>query len=478
MRCRDFTSVAPFQANGWCNFFKAIPALRDERRHFAGIDDRRLSAGKAGETPALHSAHYKNVIWCKMYFASLFLRTGKAMNRWTFLILFFVFAVNAHAEEPLSLSKSIDLAMRNSPSILALQKERAAAQAGVQIEKQLNNPSLIAETTRSQPNYFVGAGYLFELGGKRAKRIQIASGELSLADLNYQLALQTLRHDVRIAFYTLFLAQKKQQEVGQSRDLAQKLRDVANQRFELGDVARLELLEAELELKRRENELKQAEAETLSARAQLNTLLHRNPTEPLEIIAALEDHPLELNLDLLVEGAVANHLNVATIRQQQKTQEVRLKLAHAEKIPDLDLEGGTEIHDADFQYGYRAAVRIDLPILNQKSGEVAQANANLERLKAEEQAAIQKVRGDISAAYLRYQGALQQTESYVRDILPASVEIEQLAVESYEAGKTGILAVIDAQRSVRQVRVEYYDVLMQLQTALADLEQASGVEMK
>jgi outer membrane protein, heavy metal efflux system len=198
----------------------------------------------------------------------------------------------------------------------------------------------------------------------------------------------------------------------------------------------------------------------------------------LEITAALEDHPLELNLDHLVEDATANHLNLATIRQQQKTQEVRLQLARAERIPDLDLEGGTEIHDADFQYGYRAAVRMDLPILNQKNGEVAQANANLERLKAEEQAAILKVRGDISAAYLRYEAALQQAENYVKEILPASVEIEQLAVESYQAGKTGILAVIDAQRSVRQVRIEYYDVLAQLQTALADLEQAAGVEMK
>src|SRR5262245_55024662 len=101
--------------------------------------------------------------------------TGKTMNKWTLMFLFFIFTIQAHAEE-MSYIQALDVAIRNSPSLVALQKEKAAAEAGVQIEKQLNNPSLIAETTRSQPNYFVGGGYLVELGGKRSKRVQIASG--------------------------------------------------------------------------------------------------------------------------------------------------------------------------------------------------------------------------------------------------------------------------------------------------------------
>ena len=131
------------------------------------------------------------------------------------------------ADEPLDLQRAIDLATKNSPSMIALQREKAAAEAEAQIEGQFGNPSLIAETTRSQPNYFVGAGYLWELGGKRSKRMAVARGAVQLAEINYRLALQTLRHDARLAYYGLLIARKKEAEVSQSRDLAQKLYDVA-----------------------------------------------------------------------------------------------------------------------------------------------------------------------------------------------------------------------------------------------------------
>ena len=399
------------------------------------------------------------------------------MTKWLLLGLFLLPASGIFAQDQLDLQHAFELATRNSPSMIALQRERAAAEAEAQIEGQFGNPSLITETTRSQPNYFVGAGYLWELGGKRSKRIAVARGAVQLAEFNYRLALQTLRHDVRLAYYGLLIAQKKQAEVGKSRDLAQKLYDVANERFELGDVARLELLQASLELKRRQNDFSQQSSETQAALIELNQRLRRDPQATIELQDTTAA-PAEFNLDSLVSQAIANHYTLLSIRQQRKTEEARLSLAKAGRIPDLDLEGGTEIHDEDFQYGYRAALRLDLPIFNRKQGEVLLANTNIERLKAEEEAATIKLRSDISAAFLRYQASVLRAHNYETDILPESHEIEQLAVESYQAGKTGILSVIDAQRSVREVQLEYLDVLLQLQTALADLEQTSGVELK
>jgi outer membrane protein, heavy metal efflux system len=381
------------------------------------------------------------------------------------------------ADGALDLEAVVRMAAQNNPSLVGLQKEISAAQAEAQIEGYFGNPSLITEITRSQPNYFVGAGYLFELGGKRSKRIAVARGAVQLADIAYRQALQTLRHDVRIAYYELVVAQKKQTEVAQSRDLAQKLYDIANQRFELGDVARLEVLQASLEFKRRQNDFNQTAAETQAALVQLNALLHRDPQAAIELQDSTLTFP-ELNLDSLISKAVGEHYSLLSIRQQRATEEARLNLAKAGRVPDLDLEGGTEIHDADFQYGYRAALRLDLPFFNHKQGEILLANTNIERLKAEEEATTIKLRGDVSAAYLRYQASISRVRNYENDILPSAREIEQLAVESYQAGKNGIFSVIDAQRSIRDVQLEYLEALLQLQTALADLEQTSGVELK
>lgn len=376
----------------------------------------------------------------------------------------------------LNLQQAIQYTMEHNPGVIVLQKRRAIAEAEIRVAEQWNNPALVTEWTRSQPNYFVGAGYLLELGGKRSNRIAVAKGEADLAQLALSSGLRALRHDIRVAFYEAFQSQERMKQITLSRDLADKLLDVTKERFEAGDVAKFEVLQTELETKRRENELKIAESESKSAFVELNTFLNRNPEEPLQLDGALEEKPTIPPLETLVDQAILQHIEIQSIQKELNTEEARLALAKSERIPDLDLEGGTEINDADFQYGWRAALRLELPLLNQRKGEIARSNAATESLKAELEAAKQKTRAEIAKAYFKVEALSNQVETYQKEILPEAKEIEELSQESYHEGKTGLLSAIDAQRNMHEVRLEYLDVLMKFQTAIADLEQASGVE--
>jgi cobalt-zinc-cadmium efflux system outer membrane protein len=395
-----------------------------------------------------------------------------------------IFSVSAQTPQtqPQSLSLNIQQAiqytMEHNPGVVVLQKRRAIAEAEIRVAEQWNNPALITEYTRSQPNYFVGAGYLLELGGKRQNRIAIAKGEADLAQLALTSGLRTLRHDIRVAFYEAFQSQERMKQITLSRDLADKLLEVTKERFEAGDVAKFEVLQTELETKRRENELKEAESESKSALVELNTFLNRKPEAALQLDGALEEKPTIPPLETLVNQAISQHIEIQSIQQELTTEEARLALAKSERIPDLDLEGGTEINDADFQYGWRAALRLELPLFNQRKGEIERSNAATDNLKAELEAAKQKTRAEIEKAYLKVDALQKQVETYRKEILPGATEIEKLSQESYHEGKTGLLSAIDAQRNMHEVRLEYINVLMSFQTAIADLEQASGVELQ
>ncbi len=395
-------------------------------------------------------------------------------------LLFCGFAVYAQETTPLSLDlkEAIQRTLQNNPRAILLQKQKAIADAEVNVQSQRNNPSLIAENTRSQPNYFVGAGYVFELGGKRGKRITIAREEAAVAAAEYQAGIFALRREVRQGFYELLQSQQKRKEMDLSRDLAKRLLEISQQRFEVGEVARFEVLQAGLELKRRENEWKQVEAEGSTALLRFNALLNRPPGEPLELQGSMEDQPLLADLETLLERAISVHPDLQTLQRKIQAEEARLSLAHAQRIPDLDVEGGTEIHDADFQYGWRAALRLDVPLLNRNSGEILKSNITLESLRAEQTATQQKVRAEISSAYIQYQAALFQAKNYHEEILPAVDEIEQMSEESYREGKTGFLSVLDAQRNMREIRLEYLDLLMRYQTAVADLELTANVGLE
>ena len=401
------------------------------------------------------------------------------MNR--LLPMSLVFCLTAipvvYSQESMDLHQALEIATKNNPSLQVLERNKAVAEADIKIAQQYNNPSLIGETTRSQPSYFAGVGYIFELGGKRDKRTLVARSAAEVAQFDYRLGLLSLRHDVRVAYFTLLQARSKQEEVKVSRDLAQRLVDIAQQRYEAGDVARLEVLTAQVEYKQRENENQQADIDEKSALLQFNSLLNRSLQESLELKGSVEDFSPAPSLDSLVAQASAQHLELQSLQQKVKGEEANLALARAGRIPDLDTEAGTEIHDAEFQYGWRVALRFEFPLFNRRGGEILKSNATLLSLQSQQLAAQQKILTDVSAAYLKYQAALFQADNYRKEILPGSKELEELAEESYKEGRTGILGVIEAQRASRQIRMGYLDVLLQYQTAVADLEQASGVEL-
>ena len=52
-----------------------------------------------------------------------------------------------------------------------------------------------------------------------------------------------------------------------------------------------------------------------------------------------------------------------------------------------------------------------------------------------------------------------------------------MAEESYREGKSSILTVLEAQRSLRDVRVEFLQAQFDFQMAVADLEEAAGISL-
>ncbi|HYY41386.1 MAG TPA: TolC family protein [Pyrinomonadaceae bacterium] len=98
----------------------------------------------------------------------------------------------------LSFEQIYELAARDNLQINAVRQRRAVAEAGIQIARQRPNPELITGYTRSEPRLNYSVSQPLELGGKRARRIEVARNELRLTELDVDAALRTLRRDVRV----------------------------------------------------------------------------------------------------------------------------------------------------------------------------------------------------------------------------------------------------------------------------------------
>jgi cobalt-zinc-cadmium efflux system outer membrane protein len=379
----------------------------------------------------------------------------------------------------LTFEEIYDLAEHNNLQIAAVRRRRAVAEAAVLIARERPNPDFITTYTRTEPRLNTAVSQVVELGGKRGRRIDVARNELRLTELDLDAALRTLRHDVRAAYFNIGLARNTlvlgQQAVDQAKDLA----DIARTRFDAGDIAQFEVLQANLAVDRATNDLARLDNSERIARATLNQLLNRAPDAPLDLRDSLFVKPVSISTAELIGRALATNVDLRTAEQQIATEQSRLKLARAQRVPDLTLQPGLESFDSAFpgHPGFNMQVTVPLPIFNRGTAEIKRSSAMLEQLEAERDATRQRVSLDIGRAALNLESARKQVEFYESRLLPEAERVRELANEAYRIGQTSLLSVIDATRNAREVRQAYLQALTDYQTALADLEQAAGVKM-
>jgi len=163
------------------------------------------------------------------------------------------------------------------------------------------------------------------------------------------------------------------------------------------------------------------------------------------------------------------------MQKQIDESRARVALAQAMRRPDPSVTGSF-VYDnkPDFTYGWRFGAAIALPILTTGRADVAVAEATLNRAVADRDARVQQITGAVSAAVARAAGARQAVERYRTDILPASLQVEQMAQESYQSGQTGLPALLQTVQAAREVRQRALQAGLDYQLALADLERAMG----
>jgi len=413
-------------------------------------------------------------------------RSRAAVRLFASLAISLCLSAVAHPQTPTATSSSdgfsfeqlYELAARDNLQINAVRRRRAVAEAQIQIAGQRPNPDFISAYTRSEPRWQPSVSQLIELGGKRGRRIDVSRNELRLTELDLEAALRTLRHDLRVAYFNIGLARNSLALGQQVVDQAKELANIARERFEAGDVAQFEVLQANLAVDRSTNYLARLENTERIARATLNQLLNRAPDAQLDLRDTLFVKTVPVSTSDLIGRSLASNVDLRTAEQQITTEQSRLKLARAQRVPDLTLEPGLETHDSAYSNpGFKMQVTVPLPIFNRGGAEIKRSSAMLEQLEAERDATRQRVASDVSRAALNLESARKQVEFYETKLLPDAERVRQLANEAYRIGQTSLLSVVDATRNALEVRQAYLQALFDYQTALADLEQAAGVKM-
>ena len=392
--------------------------------------------------------------------------------------LVWVFAAEARAQQALDLRGALGAAEAANLELRAARQQRAMSIAGLTTARQLPNPTLGFTAARDTPHEGVSLDIPIELGGKRSKRIAVAQEEQKSTEIDIAVLARQVRRRTREAFYHSLAAREQTAQAKAALDLTTRVRDLAQQRFAAGDVAQLEVLQADVELARANADYETTAQAQKAAGVVLAALLNRSLEAPLELQGQLQDVPPEPALLAVTTQAMQTSGDILKTSQDLRTEERRLALAKAQRIPNLDLSGGADFNSPpDFRTGGKGGVAVTLPLFYHGQGEVALSTAKIELLRPTLASQRTNVSAQVASAYFDYLAKRHQVEQYRDKVLPQSVRLEQMAEESYQAGKTNLLILLDAQRRLNDVRKAYLDTLFAAQSAFAALEEAVGAPL-
>jgi cobalt-zinc-cadmium efflux system outer membrane protein len=382
-------------------------------------------------------------------------------------------AVSAQAPgAPLTLDDALAAALASNKTIVAARLQRAVDLAGVDVARERLNPEFGYEASRETPRQALGLTFPIELGGKRGARTAAAEAAVATGDAAIAQTIAAVNDDVRRTYATLAGAEQRLAIAEEVASLYTRARDAAHARYEAGDVPRRDDVAAQADWFGAQNEVTAARGEVEAGRASLNVLLGRAPDSPL--VLAPPASPAELpGLAAAMQRADQNNADLALIDREIAEQTARINVARAFQTPDVGLGGGVTFDaEPEFSVGWRANLGLTIPLFTTHKAGVQMESAVLDRLHAEREAVRDEIAGAVAAALARAAAAGQRLTAYTRDILPLSQQDEAFAQDAYQAGQTGIDALILALQHARDRRLAGLQALLDYQFALADLERA------
>ena len=374
----------------------------------------------------------------------------------TFLVVCFSASAPGSAQEPpLTFQSALDLAIANNLDLAAARRGRAVREAGVKTAGQHPNPDLVFESTKDTPHQMLSLDIPFE-PWKRSRRIDLAREELKLADVDDAAAIAALRRSVRLAFYGLLAAEEGATLAQSMVEVATRVHEVAQARFEEGAAPRLDVMGADLGLLRAKADLELVRSARVAAQAELNGLLNRPPTQPLAVAGDLAEGAPLPPVEEAVARAAAGNAELRAAEQEVAIEDRRLGLLKGERLPTPVFSLGAVFNaPGEFDVGYRAGVSLAVPIFDRNQGQIAGSLVLADQARTRRDALRRSVEAKAYAAHARALAQRAQVAAYRETLVPTATTIESLAEEGYRLGRSPVLAVLEAQRTLRDAKSEY-----------------------
>jgi outer membrane protein, heavy metal efflux system len=394
-------------------------------------------------------------------------------------------------------TKSVDLktyiqdVAKGNLSYIAEQFSLERADAALAAARVFTDPEIAVGYSDSQDNKMLmgksveaGIAYQVNLGNVRAARLGLAGSEKDLAGLVLQKYFQDLRADAALVFYNT-LKFKLLADV--QKDTYLRLRELASAdsiRLMTGTIMEVDARQSAIEARLQKNEMIRADASWKMSLIQLTRLIGTVRPDTSYLPSGSLEIPLhDFDPGQLIDKARQNRLDLQVAIQNRIVSERMLGLLQAGRAMELGIETSlsyntqalNDIAPSPQHYAFNMGLSIPLKFSNLNRGDLNAAKLAVKQMEVAFQDAEQLIVADVNRSFIEFQSQKQQLGEFHSGLMEEAEIILNNKIYSYKRGETGLLDVLNAQRTYNEIRQSFYQTHYDYLASLIELERAAGI---
>ena len=449
----------------------------------------------------------------------------------TIMIALIVCSTPLRAAEPvLTESAAVERALRENPRLSALGESIAAHEAATLQAHKRPNPELsfeveeirfsdgpeldmvatdaggaaLGRSTEEVDNAgFAGSeitlsvSQRIELGRKRAKRIALADSATRVALWDYEAARADVIASSRRAFVEVLSGQERTALRGQLAAVAKAAAETVRQRVEGGKVSPLQGDRADIAYAQARIAVTAAERDLAASRASLAFQWGMFNPDFDSVHGDLNARSTLPSVATL-EAALEQNPDIARWTAEIARRDEAIRLERARGIPDLTVTAGwrnTGLADsASTSFGAGGGISgferssfdderenslvlglsIPLPFFDRNQGRIREAEHRALQASYERSANRNFLAEGVVRIHERLQALADELRVLQEQVVPTATRTYEATKDGFEQGKFEYLSVLDAQRTLFEVRNQHLEALSAYRLGVVELERLLG----
>ena len=153
------------------------------------------------------------------------------------------------------------------------------------------------------------------------------------------------------------------------------------------------------------------------------------------------------------------------------------RLAAAEAKPGITLSGGFKRFEVNNSKSFLFGISLPLPLFNRNQGQTAALEATIRSQEYKQKRARLETKAFLSSAISQLNQLIRRHLALDSLLLPTAENAYKNIEKNYNVGRIPFTSLLEAERSLIELRFQHNDVLNAISEQLIAIEQISGIRI-